>query len=338
MRNFTQQTAFNFGVRCVLCGSFFLLLANNAAASDCELKLKEPTKIELALLKSSDPLVRFVAHPSQAAAQILAQPASQLMDEPILARMAFSTLCEPSAEQTGLFRSTINGLAFSHLAQISASSTPDVIDELIRRTQYDSDWDDGFAAIAQRLERGIAEVPAELLAANALVGDVSFQKLNETQREVALENARWSGAYAYAAYGLPKFEFLIRACKGEKLEATAKRRTLCTSLGQGLESKSSSLISVLIGIAILKNLGGNEVDIAALNARHDAWKTLYQSLTPAILPDDAPIKTRMDALAAENTNTRHQVKMGEVNAALTIYAESENADLKVVELLRDVRQ
>lgn len=66
MRNFARRTAFNFDIRCVLCAGIFLLTSNTVAASDCESKQKEPTDIELALLKSSDPLVRFVAHVQKA--------------------------------------------------------------------------------------------------------------------------------------------------------------------------------------------------------------------------------------------------------------------------------
>jgi hypothetical protein len=341
MQKLNRSSVINIGIQGFLSTCLVLLVTSSVSASTCESKLKEPTQIELAMLKSSDPLVRFVAQPSEAAAaQVLAQPASLLMDEPILARIAFATLCEPSAEQAGRFRSSINGLAFSHLVQISASSSPDVIDELIRRTQYGSNWDEGFSAMVRRLERGIAGVPVELLVANGWGGDAaSFQKFNSAQREVALENSRWIAAFAYAAgYGLPRFEFFTRACKDEQLEVTAERRALCTSVGQGLESQSSTLISVLIGAAIQKNLATNDDDMRAVDARRNGWRALHSSLAPVKLPVDASIETRIAALAAENANSRRLIEMGEVNASLAIYAETDNADPKVLALLWAARQ
>ena len=193
VHSFTQQNARSFGIQAFKRASFFALLTVSTAASDCRTKVRPPTPIELELLKSPDALVLFVAQPSRtAAANVLAQPASQLMDEPILARLAFGVLCEPNDAQAGRFRASIRGNALSHLAQILASSTPDVIDELIRRTQNSSDWAEGISSLETRLESALAKLPIALIAAIVPISDPAvFQNLGETKRAVALENTRW---------------------------------------------------------------------------------------------------------------------------------------------------
>jgi hypothetical protein len=323
---------------------------------NCQEKNCSPTSLlgaefDLILRQSNDPLLRFLSNTNdQTAASLLLLPAAELKREPLLARLAFEAIKEPTVEQRQALRMAAADSAFGQLALLENSDLPQETDAILKAALAARNWNDGYVETTRRLVCRVA-CSARLVDGLQEIGFASLVKSLDTDvlrewtnssagdRKIIEEGLVLVAASALSiSQALPSFQDLTIICRKDRLNDTAGRPELCRDVGQRLEQKSDSMISVLIGMALQKYAADNADELKRVETRRAAWGSLMSGAVSEFTTVEHP-KNMIEILGTEAQQdfARQSMADGEIAAMLASYSKSKSADPSVLELIRAVR-
>jgi hypothetical protein len=327
---------------CIALPSF----ASEPSTESCQHKDCAPTsrmgaEFDLILRQSSDPLLRFLSNTNdQTAASVLLLPAAELKREPLLARLAFEAIKEPTLEQRQALRIAAADSAFGQLTLLERTDLPEETDAVLKAALAATDWNDGFVETTRRLVHGLQEI-GFASSVKSFDADVlrEWTSSSAEDRKTIEEGLVLSAASALSAsQTLPSFQDLTIICRKDRLHETAARPALCRDVGQRLEQKSDSMISVLIGMALQKYAADNANELKRVETRRAAWGSLMAGAVSEFTNVEHA-KNMMEILGSEAQRdfARQSMEEGEITAMLASYSKSKAADPSVLELIRAVR-
>jgi len=247
-----------------LCLTSFTLLSNFASAHGCEPHSASKLPIHALANQSSDPLLQLISNSDESVAKaVMARPLADLIADPLLTRIAYTSLCEPSKTQTAAFRQTLGADAFNFIALIKKIDLAPETDLLLQGVLDATSWTDGFNEGAARIYESIKSSSISQLMDDKQYAELESLQLVASHLQQAEQYVRFTVSITYAVSTmLPAYLPIVTVCKAEQLKATPKRAALCKAVGVSMERYANTYISINIrlpdpdqGFALLSGNG-----------------------------------------------------------------------------------
>ena len=336
MRVFFLGCAFAWGPISQLSASDAL---KDCLEPECVSAVNFRTELHRIFLQSDDPVLQLLANKSaEAATSLLANPFA-LGDNPVLALVAINAIATLTPEQRVAIHTLATDHAFLHLALLSSARTPEERDLILEEALAANNWSEGYIETARLVKKALAKADGGKL--NLLMDQDTatlWSSANAGDRKVFTRNLVHQTAISVAAAELPAYQNITAACKELRLLETIHRRRLCKELGQHMERRSNTLITVLIGLAIQKNAAEDAVESAQIETRRTAWREFPKPAFETILNADYENLTSLERAKVDLKVSTRLLEEEEVPALIKLYAQHPQADEALLDLIRAVRK